>query len=65
VWCAPAAAYTVDVGAPASRLRGVARSWWSRIDLYDDGVVATAVPVDTTAAVVVDLDADELARSMA
>ncbi|WP_018685804.1 metallophosphoesterase family protein [Actinokineospora enzanensis] len=58
VWIGPALAYGVVPVPPAGRLRGNAHAAFSRIDVFGDQVVATAVPV-TPAASVYDVDEAE------
>lgn len=57
VWVAPALVYQVDVFPPAGRLRGVSGAALSRIDLFDEAAVASAVPLDGS--LVYDVDAAE------
>ncbi|MBP2371824.1 metallophosphoesterase family protein [Pseudonocardia parietis] len=57
VWVAPALIYQVDAVAPAGRLRGVSGAAISRVDLFADTAVATAVPLG--GASVYDVDAAE------
>jgi 3',5'-cyclic-AMP phosphodiesterase len=53
VWIAPATAYTADVTAPEDRYRGIAGATGiTRIDVFDDTVVTTLVPVGDRAPVV-------------
>lgn len=63
VWVAPALVYQVDVFPPAGRLRGVSGAALSRIDLFDEAAVASAVPLD--GAPVYDVDAAERIAWMA
>ncbi|MEV1295890.1 metallophosphoesterase [Pseudonocardia sp. NPDC049635] len=57
VWVAPALVHQVDVFPPVGRLRGVAGASLSRVDLFADCTVATAVPLDGDP--VYDVDAAE------
>ncbi|PPK64102.1 metallophosphoesterase [Actinokineospora auranticolor] len=58
VWIGPALAYGVVPVPPAGRLRGNAHAAFTRIDVFGDQIVATAVPV-TPAAAVYDVDETE------
>lgn len=64
VWVSPALAYRVESLSPRGRLRGLADTGFSRIDLIDGRFVVTSVP-EATAEVVYDRDADEMTRFIA
>lgn len=51
VWIGPATSYRADVLPPPGRFQGVTGSAFTRIDLYPDTVVATAVPLGPSAVV--------------
>ena len=51
VWVGPALAYGVAAVPPSGRLRAGADSAFSRIDVFGDQIVATAVPVSSAATV--------------
>ncbi|QUH02128.1 metallophosphoesterase [Saccharopolyspora erythraea] len=61
VWVGPALAYGVAAVPPRGRLRARADAGFSRIDVFGDHVVATAVPL-STAEQVYDVDAVERMR---
>jgi hypothetical protein len=61
VWVSPALAYRVATMAPQGRLRGMPGSAFSRIDLIDGVVVATAVHVEQGPAVY-DREREEMLR---
>ncbi len=61
VWVAGASAYSADTLAPAGLFRGQAGGMYSRIDVYDDWTVATAVPI-SAAETVYEVDVDALLR---
>jgi len=46
VWVSPALAYRVDAMSPSGRLRGAEGAGFTRIDLIDGSLVATALPVE-------------------
>jgi len=51
VWIGPATSYRADVFPPPGCFRGVTGSAFTRVDLYPDSAVATAVPLGPTAVV--------------
>ncbi|MFD0514160.1 metallophosphoesterase family protein [Streptomyces aureus] len=59
VWVGPATAYGVTVLPPKGRLRADADTAFSRIDVFGEQIVATAVPVSQAPAV---YDVDEAER---
>ncbi|MGI8312498.1 metallophosphoesterase [Saccharopolyspora hattusasensis] len=61
VWVGPALAYGVAAVPPKGRLRAGADAGFSRIDVFGDQIVATAVPL-STADQVYDVDAAERLR---
>ncbi|MCI2416861.1 metallophosphoesterase [Saccharopolyspora sp. K220] len=61
VWVGPALAYGVAAVPPRGRLRAAADAGFSRIDVFGDQIVATAVPL-STADQVYDVDAAERLR---
>ncbi|CCH31039.1 metallophosphoesterase [Actinosynnema sp. NPDC047251] len=64
VWVSPALAYRVEALSPRGRLRGLADTGFSRIDLVDGRFVVTAVPL-LSSPVVYDRDAAEMTRFIA
>ncbi len=64
VWVSPALAYRVEALSPRGRLRGLADTGFSRIDVVDGSVVATAIPLSSSD-VFYDRDADEMTRFIA
>ncbi|EFL28087.1 icc protein [Streptomyces himastatinicus ATCC 53653] len=61
VWVSPALAYRVDAMSPSGRLRGAEGAGFTRIDLIDGTLVATALPVEPGPAVY-DSERDAMVR---
>ncbi|MEV7011140.1 metallophosphoesterase [Streptosporangium sp. NPDC051022] len=64
VWVGPGNAYGADTMAPADRTRGIPFQAFSRIDITEDGLITTVVPL-SSAPPVYDLDTEELLGHLA
>ncbi len=62
VWVSPALAYRVDAMSPSGRLRGIEGAGFTRLDLIDGQLVATALPVEPAATAVYDQERDAMVR---
>jgi hypothetical protein len=60
VWVSPAVAYGTDAMAPSGTTRARLGGAYSRIDLREDGVLATAVPI--TGKTLFDLPTEQVLR---
>ncbi|WP_235608529.1 metallophosphoesterase family protein [Frankia casuarinae] len=61
VWVAGATAYRIRTLGPADRITGLVGGEYTRIDVYPEGAVATAVPI-ATSEVVYDMTLDEVVQ---
>ncbi|MFC3983184.1 metallophosphoesterase [Streptosporangium jomthongense] len=64
VWIGPGGAYAADTMAPAGKTRGIPSQAFSRVDVTEDGVITTVVPM-TSAPPVYELDTEVLLSHLA